>query len=99
MDQLLTPDRGLLPRFLPAALIAVAALAALLALVVEDDTTDTALGALTGATVVLALVAGLVQVLGARARRRVRAEQEQRSLDGLEPLRAARRDADGEQPG
>jgi membrane protein implicated in regulation of membrane protease activity len=99
MDLLLTSDRGLPPRLLPAALFAVAALAALLALVVQDDTTDTALGAVTGATLVLAVFASLVRVLGSRARRRVLAEQEQRSLDGLEPLRAARRDADGGQPG
>ena len=99
MDHLLTSDRALLPRLLPAALVAVAASAALLALVVEDETTDTALGAVTGATLVLALAASLVRVLGSRARRRVRAEQEQRRLDGLEPLRAARRDADGGQPG
>lgn len=94
-----TAHRVLHSRLLPALLLGVALVASLLALVVDDDGTDTALGAVTGASVVLVLFVVLVQVLGARARRRARAEQEQQRLDGLEPLRAARRDGAGGQPG
>ena len=82
--------RALHSRLLPVGLLLLAVLASLLALVVEHDGTDTVLGAVTGASVVLLLFVLLVQVLGARARR---ADRDRRSLDGLEPLRAARRDS------
>ncbi len=79
-------------RLLPAGMLAVAVAASLLSLLVDDDLTDTVLGAVTGATVVLLLFVLLVQLLGARARRRDRVARDERDLDGLEPLRAARRD-------
>ena len=75
-------------RLLPVGLLLLAVAAALLSLVVDHDGTDTALGAVTGACSVLLLFVLFVQVLGVRARR---VERDRGRLDGLEPLRAARR--------
>ena len=81
--------RLLSARLLPVVLLAVVAAAGLAALLVEDDAVDTALGALAGAALVLAVAAALVQVLVARAERRA---VDREALGGLEPLRAARRE-------
>ncbi|MFC3688444.1 hypothetical protein [Aquipuribacter hungaricus] len=83
--------RALHSRLLPLALLLLAVVPALAALVVTHDGVDTALGAVTGASVVLLLFVLLVQVLRARVRRAEREGEDQRRLDGLEPLRAARR--------
>ncbi|WP_380167162.1 hypothetical protein [Jannaschia sp. R86511] len=76
-------------RLLPVALLAVVAAAGLTALVVTDDAADTVLGAVAGAATVLAVAAAVVQAVVARAERQA---ADRRALDGLEPLRAARRD-------
>lgn len=81
--------------WLPLGLLGLATATSLLALRVEDDATDTVLGAVTGAATVLLLFVLVVQLLGARQRRRARAERDQEGLDSLEPLRAARRDSEG----
>lgn len=80
---------------LPVALLAVVVAAGVAALLVDDDAVDTALGAVAGAGTVLLLLVVLLQVLGARAERRAR---DRTALDGLEPLRAARRDSRGPVP-
>ena len=81
--------RVLADRLLPIVLLVVVAVASLTALVVEGDAVDTVLGAVAGGALVLAVAAALVQVVVARADRRA---VDREALDGLEPLRAARRD-------
>lgn len=76
-------------RLLPVGLLTAGA-ASVMAVLVDDDAVDTALGAVTGASVALLLVVVLLQLLVVRAERR---ERDRQALDGLEPLRAARRDS------
>ncbi|MGJ7440122.1 hypothetical protein [Aquipuribacter sp. MA13-6] len=83
------PRRLVLSRLLPVGLLGVVVAAGVAALLVDDDATDTVLGAITGASAMLLLGAVLVQVLVARADRGAR---DRMALDGLEPLRAAQRD-------
>lgn len=91
-DTLLATHRALRSRLLAVLLLGLAAAAALAALAVEQDAVDTVLGVITGASLVLGLFSVLLQVLGVRSRRREAAEADRARLDGLEPLRAARRD-------
>lgn len=83
-------SRALHHLLLPVGLVVTVVAASLVAVAVDSDVADTLLGALAGAASVLLLFVVLVQVLGARASRRTRDDV---ALDGLEPLRAARRDS------
>lgn len=73
---------------LPVALVVIVVASSLAAVAVRSDLVDTVLGFVAGAAAVLLPFVVLVQVLGVRASGRARDEA---ALDGLEPLRAARR--------
>jgi len=90
MTNPLMPSRPRLHRLvLPVLLLLGVLLPSLAAVIVESDGLDTGLGAVAGASAVLLLALVLYRVWRSRANRK---ERDLQALDGLEPLRAARRD-------